>query len=89
MFLLGAPHVNSSKAFRRYTMVLLGVLVSQPILVVRSRQTYQFASNEHSRCNGGVGYCIGWISAASIFGPTAAVAMVTSSSLLFFFDLAS
>ena len=65
------------------------MLSSQPILGVRTRQTYQSALNEYSRRNGAAGYCIESISAASIFDPTTAAAMVALSSLLFFFDLAS
>ncbi len=43
------------------------MLLSRPLLGVRTRQTYQSASNEHSRCNGGAGYCIGLILADLIF----------------------
>ena len=52
------------------------VLVSEPILVVSTPQTYQSTSDEHSRCNGGTGYCIGRVLADSILAATAAAAMV-------------
>ncbi len=52
------------------------MLVSEPILVVSTPQTYQSTSDKHSRYNGGIEYCIGRVLADSILAATAATAMV-------------
>ncbi len=55
------------------------MLIVWPILVVRARSKHQCASDEHSRHDGGTGYCIGWVLADSILAATTAAAMVKFS----------
>ena len=52
------------------------MLILWPILVIRARSKHQCASDEHSRHDGGTGYCIGWVLADSILAATMAAAMV-------------